>query len=129
MKVFMEAGRAQVFPLSRNCPVPPGRKLEVGSEQKLNQMDSGLWDLRRKIEKHRSLIIIITNVDRVGIYKFNCEILIGKLTALDGSLEDSLSKNSQAQRKISADTDSLGERSLIMAGSKSCHFMVKSITW
>ena len=65
MKVFMEAGRAQVFSLSRNCPVPPGRKLEVGSEQKLNQMDSGLWDLRHKIEKHKSLIIRrrIINVD------------------------------------------------------------------
>ena len=83
LKVFMEAGRAKVSSLGRIYPAPPGRKLEAGSEQRLNQMDSRLWDLRRKIKKHRSLtittttttIIIIINVAWVGIYKFNCEIL------------------------------------------------------
>ena len=80
LKVFMEARRAKVSSLGRNYPAPPGRKLKVGSEQRLNQMDSRLWDLRHKIKKHRSLtitiiIIIIKNVDWVGIYKFNCEIL------------------------------------------------------
>ena len=68
MKVFMEARRAKVSSLGRNYPAPPGRKLKVGSEQRLNQMDSRLWDLRHKIKKHRSLtitiiIIIIKNVD------------------------------------------------------------------
>lgn len=36
----------RAFPQLGTSPAPPGRKLEVYSQQRLNQIDSELWDLR-----------------------------------------------------------------------------------
>lgn len=45
----------RAFPQGGTSPAPPGRKLEVYSQQRLNQIDSELWDLRQTIGKERSI--------------------------------------------------------------------------